>query len=262
MPFSLRGKKVLITGGSRGLGAVIVDRFAQEGCDIILTYIQVKTSANEVARNIAEKYGVITGVLQADQGSQADCSRIISETHKILNGLDIVIANAGWTKFSTFSDMNALSDSEWDKCWAVNVKGLLYLARDVIPIFNKNPDGGVLINTSSIAAINPGGSSMAYAATRAAGAHLSKCIAATQGPKVRVNSILLGVMLTEWGKKFGDTQIKNVEQLAVLKRTTRLEDVADMFVSVAKNTSLTGQNILIGMLLDLYMSLFKESNHL
>lgn len=66
------------------------------------------------------------------------------------------------------------------------------------PIFNANPDGGVYLISSSVAAISQGGSSMAYSVTKAAGVHLMKCIATTQGPKTRINAVLPGLLLTEW----------------------------------------------------------------
>lgn len=84
------------------------------------------------------------------------------------------------------------------KCWAVNCKGNLHLFRKALPTFNANPEGGVYLMTSSIAGIGPHGSSMAYSVSKAAGLQLMKCLATTQGPKVRVNAVLPGLLLTEW----------------------------------------------------------------
>lgn len=109
-----------------------------------------------------------------------------------------MIANAGWTRFSKFADLDALSEEEWDKCWAVNVKGPLALLRAAMPTFDANEDGGVCLITSSVAGRILSGSSMAYSVTKAAQLHLMRCMAKTQGKKVRVNAVLPGLLLTEW----------------------------------------------------------------
>lgn len=85
------------------------------------------------------------------------------------------------------------------------------------PIFNSNPDGGVYLISSSVAAISQGGSSMAYSVTKAAGVHLMKCIATTQGPKTRINSILPGLLLTEWGLKYAEERQAALKEAAALK---------------------------------------------
>ena len=135
---------------------------------------------------------------------------------------------------TTFDDLDSMNEAEWDKvifqdnhkrrdpdlmelqCWAVNCKAQLHLLRKACPIFNANPDGGVFLVTASVAGVGVSGSSMAYSVSKAAGAlfsavivpraidnfvselHLVKCLAATQGPKIRVNAISPGLLLTEW----------------------------------------------------------------
>jgi NAD(P)-dependent dehydrogenase (short-subunit alcohol dehydrogenase family) len=160
-----------------------------------------------------------------------------------LGGLDIVVANAGWTRFSTFGDLHDLSHDEWNKCWATNVMSLLQLMQEVAPIFNSNPDGGVYLISSSVAGTTTGGSSMAYSVTKAAGLHLMKCLASTQGPKIRVNAVLPGLLLTEWGLKYPAEAQAAIKERAALKRETDLEDCADAYIAAAKNASQTGQQI-------------------
>ena len=95
------------------------------------------------------------------------------------------------------------------------------LAADAMPTFNANPDGGVLIVTSSIAGRSIGGSSMAYSVTKAAQLHLVKCMAKTQGSKVRINAVLPGLLLTDWGNAYGDERISALRDAAVLKKEVR-----------------------------------------
>ncbi|KAM0091078.1 hypothetical protein ACP6JD_005522 [Aspergillus fumigatus] len=105
----------------------------------------------------------------------------------------------------------------------------LQLMQAAKPILEKNADGGVYIMTSSIAGITPDGSSMGYSVTKAAALHLMKHLALSVGPKIRVNAVLPGLLLTDW---------------------TDLEDCANMFVTLAKNTSMTGQQIVVGRFSD------------
>jgi NAD(P)-dependent dehydrogenase (short-subunit alcohol dehydrogenase family) len=104
----------------------------------------------------------------------------------------------GYTRFSTFADLHAPTAEDWDKTFAINVKAQTYLCREAMPIFNRNAEGGVMIITSSIAGAYAGGSSMPYSVSKAAQLHLMKCLSVTQGPKLRVNAILPGLLLTEW----------------------------------------------------------------
>lgn len=173
----------------------------------------------------------------------ADCARCVSSTIEAFGGLDIVIGNAGWTRFTDFSDLDAMSEDEWDKCYAVNVKGMHALLKAALPAFKKNAEGGVFIITSSVAAVSLGGSSMAYSVTKAAQVHLMKCLANTQGNKVRINAVLPGLLLTDWGNLYGEEQVKAIKERAVLKKETELGDCADAYVMLAKNTSITGENL-------------------
>ena len=152
----------------------------------------------------------------------ADCARCVQETIKALGGIDVVVGNAGWTKFTDFSDMDAMSEAEWDRAWAVNVKGNHALLKEALPTFRENAEGGVFLITSSIAAISLGGSSMAYSVTKAAQVHMMKCLANTQGEKVRINAVLPGLLLTDWGNLYGEERLAMLKDRAVLKKEVSL----------------------------------------
>jgi len=245
MPYSLKGRNVLVTGGSRGLGAVICRKFAAEGCNVAINYANNEKAAHDLSNEIQSKYKTKTLVLHGDAGNLADCARCVQETVKTFGGIDIVIGNAGWTKFSDFADLDALTEDEWDKCWSVNVKGQMALLRAAMPTFNGNPEGGVFIITSSIAGTSIGGSSMAYSVTKAAQLHLMKCMAKTQGQKARINAVLPGMLLTDWGLQYGEERINALKEASALKCEVNLEDCADVYLMLAKNTSITGQNVQI-----------------
>jgi NAD(P)-dependent dehydrogenase (short-subunit alcohol dehydrogenase family) len=218
MPYEIKGKNILVTGGSRGLGAEICRRFAAQGCSVAINYANNEAPAQELADELQNKYGVKTVILKGDGGVLADCKRIVQETIKAFGGLDGIIGNAGWTKFTDFTDLDAMSEDEWDKCWAVNVKGQHALLKEALPTFKNNPQGGFFIITSSIAAKSIGGSSMAYSVTKAAQVHLMKCLAKVSGEKARINAVLPGLLLTDWGNLYGEERIKALKDAAALKK--------------------------------------------
>ncbi|KAK0653435.1 Granaticin polyketide synthase putative ketoacyl reductase 2 [Lasiodiplodia hormozganensis] len=244
MPYDLKGRNVLITGGSRGLGAVLTRTFAAQGCNIAINFQSSETAAKDLAQEIEEKYHVKATIIKADVGITTECERCVRDTVKAIGGLDILIGNAGYTKFTeNWGDLDALSEEDWDKCFAVNVKSKLALMRAAGPIFRENPDGGVFLITSSIAGVSQGGSSMAYSVTKAAQLHLMKCLASVCGPKTRVNAVLPGLLLTDWGNQYGEERIASLKDRAALKKETDLQDCANVFVDLAKNTSITGAKI-------------------
>jgi len=246
MPYSLKGRNVLVTGGSRGLGELICIKFAQEGCNVAINYNASEERARGVKAKIEKECENVKAVLiHADMGKEEDCIKAVKETISQLGGLDIIIHNAGYTRFSTFSDLSAPTVEDWDTCYAVNVKAISFLLREALPTFTANSEGGALIITSSIAGRITGGSSMPYAVTKAAQLHLMRCLASTQGPKVRVNAVLPGFLRTEWGLKYGEEALQGMAEKAWLKRETDLDDCAQAYIDVAKNNSLTGQRIQI-----------------
>jgi NAD(P)-dependent dehydrogenase (short-subunit alcohol dehydrogenase family) len=206
---------------NRGLGAEIARAFAAQGSNIAINYANNASAASTLAQELESTHGVKTTTIKADAGSTASIITLVETATSDLGGLDIVIANAGWTRFSDFADLDALSDEEWDRCWKTNVLGIKQLVASALPTFNSNAEGGVVLVTSSIAGRSIGGSSMAYSVTKAAQLHLVKCVAKTQGAKVRCNAVLPGLLLTEWGLEYGEEKIKALKEAAVLQKEVR-----------------------------------------
>ncbi|KAL6229830.1 hypothetical protein BDW75DRAFT_234892 [Aspergillus navahoensis] len=245
MPYALRNRNVLVTAGSRGLGAVVAQKFAAEGCNVAINYFSSKAAAEKVASEIRAQYNVKVILIQGDANIQSECQSMVQNTIEQLGGLDILVSNAGWTKVTTFNDLDAMDEEDWDKCWSANVKGHLWLFKAALPTFRANPDGGVFLLTSSAAAVSATGSSLPYSVTKAAGLHLVKCLAQTQGNKVRVNAVLPGLLLTDWGLRFPKEKIEAYRAKTPLNALPELEDTADAYINTAKNSSMTGQAIQI-----------------
>lgn len=198
-----------------------------------MNYASSKDRAEDVAKKV-ETHGGKAICIKADCGVPEDNARLIKETVEGLGGLDVIVANAGWTRFADFGNLNDLSLEEWNKCWACNVMSHLQLLQAANTIFAGNEEGGAYIITSSVAVsirlfscpvcyadiyqgVSTGGSSMGYSVTKAAGLHLMKCLAATQGPKLRINAVLPGLLLTEWGLRYSEERINFLKDKAVLK---------------------------------------------
>ena len=134
-------------------------------------------------------------------------------------------------------------DEDWDKCFTMNVKThmwLAYAAKDALA-----QTEGTFITTASVAGVKPSGSSLPYAVTKAAQIHLAKGLAVILAPKVRVNTVSPGLMLTEWGMRFPESKIQKAIENTKVKRLATVEDVADQVRMLALSRSVTGQNLCI-----------------
>ncbi|GAO52597.1 short chain dehydrogenase [Saitoella complicata NRRL Y-17804] len=243
MSYKLKGRNVLVTASSNGLGAEVARQFAAAGCNVAINFHSSPDAANTVV-DACKAENISSIAIQADLSSKDDCERLVKEAKEQLGGLDVVVSNGGWTKFAPFEDLEAFSDEEWDKCWTMNVKSHFWLFRAAKPFLEANEDGGVFLISSSLAALKPSGSSLPYSTTKSASLHLTKCLATTS-TRIRVNAVLPGLLLTQWGQKFGEEKIREIAERAQLKQVTEVEDAAQMFVGLAANGGITGQGVCV-----------------
>lgn len=183
-------------------------------------------------------------ILQADVSSKPSVENLVKETLKTMGRLDVVVSNAGWTRMTNFLNIDeGVIDEDWDKCFVMNVKThmwLAYAAKDALA-----ETEGTFLSTASVAGVKPSGSSLPYAVTKAAQIHLAKSLAVILAPKIRVNSVSPGLMLTEWGMKFPESKREAAKNNTKLKRLATVEDVADQIRTLALSRSATGQNLSI-----------------
>ncbi len=236
-------KTIVVTGGGTGIGRAMCLRFAREGAAVVINYSKSKTHADEVVSEIEGAGGRALAV-QADVSMDQEARQLISQAVDQYGRLDLLINNAGWTRFIPHQDLESLSDEVLDKTWGVIVKGSIYCIRAAVPHLKTAGDASI-INTTSIAAYTARGSSLIYVAAKSALAGITKALARALAPEIRVNAIAPG---------FVDTGFVNwaPEVLAELQKPTRLgnqispEDVADAAVYLAAEAkSTTGQTILV-----------------
>ncbi|KAF2268598.1 oxidoreductase ucpA [Lojkania enalia] len=243
-------KVALITASSAGLGAQIARVFAPD-CRVVINY----SSNKERAENLLKELSSIPNlhpspstprfhILQADVSSRSSVESLVRDTIKQMGRLDIVVSNAGWTRMTNFLNIDeGVLDEDWDKCFTMNVKTHLWLAYAAKNALAETE--GTFITTASVAGVKPSGSSLPYAVTKAAQIHLAKSLAVILAPKIRVNSISPGMMLTEWGMKFPESKREAAKNNTKLKRLATVEDVADQVRTLALSRSVTGQNLCI-----------------
>lgn len=242
-PLELNGQVVLITGGGTGLGREVALQLAQEGMRLAISYSRSRAEAEQTVADILAIGGQAT-TFQADLEQTSEAQRLVREVSDAFGRLDLLIHNAATTQFIPFSDLDAVDEAIWDTLFAVNTRAAFFLARAAAPLLRQN-GGGQIITTSSVAGLAPVGSSLPYAVSKAALIHLTKCLALALAPDIRVNTVAPGLLLTRWVEGFSEEQLKRTTDRALLKKATGLDDVAAAFVMLAKNSSMTGQVIVV-----------------
>jgi 3-oxoacyl-[acyl-carrier protein] reductase len=239
----LRGKAALITGGGTGLGRAISLQLAKEGVNIAINYSRSAQEAEETAAE-ARRLGAAACTLQADVSVPENAERLVTEAAQALGGLDLLINNAGTTKFVPFTELDGLEEDDFLRLFKTNSLSIYFTARAAGRIMKKQ-GGGHIINTVSLAGLTPSGSSIAYAVSKAAGVHMTKCLALALAPEINVNAVAPGLLLTRWAAGFSDAQLAQMKKGVMLNRTVDVEECAAMYVAIAKNDSMTGQIITI-----------------
>jgi 3-oxoacyl-[acyl-carrier protein] reductase len=210
---------------------------------IAISYSRSRAEAEQTVAEI-QALGGHAAAFQADLAKTAEAESLVREAASAFGRLDLLIHNAGTTRFIPFPDLEAVDEAAWDELFAVNTRAAFFLARAAAPLLRQS-GGGQIITTSSIAGIGTGGSSLPYAVSKAALNHLTKCLAVALAPDIRVNCVAPGLLLTRWVAGFSGERLAAMSEKALLKKATDLGDVAAAFVMLAKNTSMTGQVIVV-----------------
>jgi len=239
----LQGKVAVVTGASKGIGAGIARALGAAGASVVVNYASDKTGAEKAVADIKAKGGQAVAV-QGDVSKAADVKRLFDETRKSFGKLDVLVNNAGVFKFAPLEET---SEAEYHRQFGINVLGPLQATREALPLFG--PDGGSVINISSIVSRMGIPGSAIYAGTKGALDTITLVLASELGPrKIRVNAINPGMVESEGTHTAGfigsDFQ-KDVEAKAPLGRIGQPEDVAKVAVFLASDDSswLTGERI-------------------
>jgi len=240
-------KVALVTGGATGIGKSAVLALARAGYDVAINYSSSETAARETSRE-AEKLGAKTLLVKCDVSDEAGVRSMLDSINKTFGRLDVLINNAGTTAAWKTRDLDSLSLDEWDRVFAVNVRGLFQVTRAAAPLLRVNK--GCVVNTASIVGVRPGPQPPPYAASKAAVVNLTKTLAWNLGPEIRVNAVAPGWMEGDWMKrmlkdKYEDLMGKRAKSTP-LKRVVTADDVAQTMMSlIESNRFVTGEVIVI-----------------
>jgi len=198
-PKPLAGRRALVTGGSRGIGAEIVRRLAADGADVVFTYHSSPEPARQVVAE-ASVHGTKVVAVQADSGDAEAVAAAVDEAVAQLGGLDILVNNAG---VATFGDVEDYPLAEFDRLVAVNVRGVFVAIQRAIPQLGQ---GGRIITIGSVnAQWAPVTQIAVYAMTKAAVAGLTRAVARELGPRgITVNNIQPGPVATDLNPDEGE----------------------------------------------------------
>ncbi len=225
----------LVTGASRGIGRSAALAFAAAGMDVALTYSSSEHQAATVAGEVEER-GVRSLTIRADVADDGAVRGMAAAVAREFGRLDVLVANAGTTIDTAPTDLDGLSLEEWDRVFAVNVRGVFVTVRACVPLLRESPIASV-VTSCSVAGLRPGPQPLPYAASKAAVANLTKTLAGALGPAIRVNGVAPGWMVGEWMEhQLGDNYDRLMERRAKgtpLKRVATPDDVAASMVSLA-----------------------------
>jgi NAD(P)-dependent dehydrogenase (short-subunit alcohol dehydrogenase family) len=186
----------VVTGSSSGIGAATARRFAKEGWNVVVNYSRQAAPAEAVADD-CRAFGVDALVVRADVSADADCRRLADEVASRFGRADVLVNNAGTTKFVAAKDLEGLDAGDFQRLYAVNCIGPFQMTRALMPLLAKHPVTAI-VNVSSIAGILGMGSSLAYMASKGALNAMTIGMARAFGPEVRVNAIAPGLVETAW----------------------------------------------------------------
>lgn len=237
---SYRGKSVVVTGASIGIGRETAIQFAEQGARVLVNYASSRELAEETVAAISKAGGVAVPC-QGDVSKAEDADRIIQTAVREFGGVDILINNAGVTAFIPFQDLDAADAETWLRLYSINVMGAFFCARAAAREMRK-AGAGVIINVSSIAGQRASGSSIPYCSSKAALLHLTRCLAATLAPEIRVCSVSPGVIEdTRWNAGRVNYDAAKAHDIAAAESlvgdTGKSRDIADAILYLASDAA-------------------------
>lgn len=226
----------LVTGSSSGIGAQVARRLAKEGYHVVVTSRSSVEAGQEVAREVGGSY------VQADLAEERGAEGLVAAVLEAHGRLDVLVNNAGVTQRIDHADLKAATPEIWRHLYDVNVIApfvLVTAAEDAL-----REAKGCVVNISSLAGVQPTGSSIPYAASKAALNHQTRLLAKVLGPDVRVNAVAPGLVETPWTAAWTDLH-ELVTLMAPLKRVATPDDVAEMVLGLIRSTYVTGEVVVL-----------------
>jgi len=224
---SLKGKRVLVTGGASGIGAATAARFLEEGAQVCIL------DRDAPARDrIAKELPRLTAAIAGDVSNLADVTSAFLEGVRVMGSVDVVVNNAGISIRHRFLD---ITPEEWNRVMSVNLTGVFYVAQTAARhMFERG--SGVILNMASTNGMVGQPLYADYNATKAGVIELTRTMAIELAPKVRVNAVAPGHVLTPMQRaEYTDAMLEEVNRKIPLRRHARPEEIAALFAFLASD---------------------------
>jgi glucose 1-dehydrogenase len=249
----LRGKNVLVTGGTSGIGQAIAVRFAEHGANVAINYVRAPEEAAETDERVhtclarVRQQGVRDMLVRGDVSREDDVVAMLESTVDGLGGVDVLVNNAG---IQISSPSHELSASDFDKVVGVNLRGAFLCARETLKHFLGAGTRGVIINVSSVHQLIPKPNYLAYSASKGGMENLTQTLALEYaGRGIRVNAIAPGATVTPINRAWTDDPVKRamVETHIPMGRAGTTDEMAGVTCFLASEDAayVTGQTIFV-----------------
>lgn len=238
---SIVNKVVVVTGGSRGIGAQIVKTLANENYKVILNYNNSKEQAEKIQQELLEQ-GKEIEIIKADVSKKEEVEKLIQFAINKFNKIDILINNAGISQEGLFTDV---TEEEWQKIINTNLNSVFYCNQQALKYMIQEQQG-CIINISSIWGETGASCEVAYSTTKAAINGMTKALAKEVGPSnIRVNAIAPGIIDTDMNKNLTIEEHKQIKEQIPLNRIGKAIDIAKCVKWLVEDEYTTGQIISI-----------------
>lgn len=238
----LQGKRTLVTGGTRGIGAAIAMDFARHGADVIINSRSEDDAARETLDQLSA-LGVRSGLITADVAKPEENERLIAETVNQLGGIDVLVHNAGGP---CGGDIETVKPGDWMNAFDTHVHAAYHLTRHALPHLRKNSEGAILL-ISSAAGIRGCPGAIAYGTVKGAVLQLTRMLARDiADDNIRVNCVAPGIIRTRFHQHMKpEQQEHNLANRIPLHREGTSEQVAEVVHLLATNDFMTGEAVVI-----------------
>ena len=240
----LKNRVALVTGATGDIGGAIARCLAENGAQVILTYVGAAETAAKLETEIGQAGGNAWAV-QLDQRDPEAIEAVMAQVEEKYARLDILVNNAAWNIGIPFPNLDDLTADIWDRILETNLRAPFLLARAGAKLLKARPDSHI-VNISSAGGISPGSSSIAYSSSKAGLNHLTRCLAVAMAPNVAVNCIAPGLVEnTRMAQRLPDNVAQGARNQAVLGRVGQAYDIANQVLTFVTSSSITGQTMVI-----------------
>lgn len=232
-------KTIIVTGGSRGIGAEIVTFLAKENYNIVLNY----NKSEEIAKKMKEEFtklGKTVEIFRADVSKREEVKKLVDFVIERFGKIDVLINNAGISQTKLFTD---ITDEDWNNMINTNLKSVFYMCQETIPNMISRKEG-LIINISSIWGITGASCEVHYSVAKAGVDAMTKSLAKELGPSnIRVNSIAPGIIDTDMNKYLTENELKQIEEEIPLGKIGNANEIAKCVKWLIEDKYTTGQII-------------------